>query len=122
RCRWTRSFTHSLRNMPPGTATTSVTSEGQYFFHTKYSTMKNKTTPIHSLEPTSVNARSTLTNVRVRCAWNHPATSWSGPARGFAMAKATQFWWRMREFVTIKPVKASPYLIDVKRNKLEVCH
>src|SRR5213593_1215928 len=32
RCRWTRSFTHSLRNMPPGTATTSVTSEGQYFF------------------------------------------------------------------------------------------
>src|SRR5205085_5177621 len=72
------------------------------FFHTKYSATKNKTTPIHSPEPNSVNARSTLTNVRVRCAWNHPATSWSGPVRGFAMARTTLFWKRMREFVTKK--------------------
>src|SRR5437763_8031511 len=83
RCRCTRIFTHSFSSMPPGTAMINVTSDGHHFFHTKYSATKNKTTPIHSPEPNSVNARSTLTNVRVRCAWNHPATSWSGPVRGF---------------------------------------
>src|SRR5438876_687457 len=67
--------------MPPGTATISVIREGHQRFHTKYSTTKNKTTPIHSPAPKSVNARSTLTNVRVKCAWNHPATSRSDAER-----------------------------------------
>src|SRR5438477_2369918 len=106
--------------MPPGTAMINVTSDGHHFFHTKYSATKNKTTPIHSPEPNSVNARSTLTNVRVRCAWNHPATSWSGPVRGFAMARATQFWGKIRGVV--KATKSSPDLILVKRQNSELRH
>src|SRR5947207_12410054 len=101
--------------MPPGTAMFSVTREGHHFFHTKYTTTKNKTPPIHSPEPNSVNARSTLTNVCVKCAWNHPATSESGPARGFAMARARQFWERMRVFVTKRASEPNANLIPVKR-------
>ena len=61
--------------------------------------------PIQIPEPGSLNARNTVTNVWVKCAWNHAARYLSGPAKGFAIATIAPFWGRMRAF-TKRSVRA----------------
>ena len=65
RCRWTTSLSRSFSSMPPGTAMINVTKDGHDRFHTKNNTSANRTIPIHSLKPNSVNARNTLTKLGV---------------------------------------------------------
>ena len=54
--------------------------------------------PIQVPEPGSLNARNTVTNVSVKCAWNHAATCLSAPAKGFAIATIAPFWGRVKAF------------------------
>src|SRR5438270_9716871 len=88
--------------MPPGTATTSVTSDGHQRFHTKNKTTANRRIPINSLDPGSLNARNIVTKVWVRCRWNHVATWVSGPANGFTIATAAQVGGRLNALITKK--------------------
>src|SRR5437868_8884486 len=88
--------------MPPGTATTSVTSDGHQRFHTKNKTIANRRIPINSLDPGSLNARNIVTKVCVRWWWNHVATWVSGPANGFTIAMAAQVGGRLNALFTKK--------------------
>src|ERR1044072_4938602 len=85
--------------MPPGTAMMSVPKDGHDRFQKKNNSRANKTRPIHSLEPKSVNACNTAMKIGDRRSWHQTAMPCSAVQKGFSTARvAVEFWKEGRAF------------------------